>query len=106
MTYVGVQRRVNSAAYSNISTKIRLPPFLHTVSIHLMHLPEKYPPTTADIHDIGIMFDRFQRLTIVVFPEETGTRTHGQLFCERNGRLRKINLRCPPETSPTTVWAA
>jgi len=92
--------------YNNIPTKIRLPPFLHTVSIHLMHPAEKYPPTTVDIHDIGIMFNRCQRFTIVEFSEEKGTRTLGKLFCERNGRLLKINLRCSPKTSSTTVWAA
>ena len=89
--------------YNNIATKIRLPPFLHTVSIHLMHPAEKYPPTTVDIQDIGIMFNRFQRLTIVKFCEEKGTRTLGKLFCEWNGRLLKIILRCSPKTSPTTV---
>ena len=39
-----------------------------------MHPAEKYPPTTVDIHDIGIMFNRFQKLTIE-FSEEKGMRT-------------------------------
>jgi len=68
-----------------------------------MHPAEKYPLTTVDIHNIGIMFNRFQRLTIVEFSEEKGTRTRWKLFCVRNGRLLKVNLRYSPKTSSTLV---